>query len=243
MLHDIKNKIHSHPGLELHDGAEVNIWAYCSIMHISSTVMEGILIVILSIALIGKSLQMDLCRVYNLHALHPELKVQFTFEWKGQNLAISFSGTYAAITTVCEIHICFATQGHVCILNTALYLVKKIEWFVYTLFIKVCELIDKHCLVNSCTRHANLANYMDGYIWSVTHLATECIQIHCLEETHTETIIPPLMSIYVVNGCEGYNNNIYIPAKTDLTSEIDNSVRYEFFGSNALYQNMARYGK
>ena len=40
--------------------------------------MEGFLIVILSIPLVDKSLQMDPYRVYNPPALNPELKVQFS---------------------------------------------------------------------------------------------------------------------------------------------------------------------
>ena len=53
----------------------------------------------------------------------------------------------------------------------------------------------------------------------------------------------PLTLIYIGNGCEGYSTNTYIPSKYDLTSELDTSIRHEFFvGFNALYYNMASYG-
>ena len=41
----------------------------------------------------------------------------------------------------------------------------------------------------------------------------------------------------------GYSTIIYIPSKTDLTSEIDISRRHYFFvGFNVIYQNITWYG-
>ena len=78
-------------------------------------------------------------------------------------------------------------------------------------------------------------------MWAVSSLATECIQVYCLEETHLENIIPPLTIVHIGNGfCEGYSTNICMPSKADLISEIDTPIRCEFFiGFNAIYQNMA----
>ena len=85
--------------------------------------------------------------------------------------------------------------------------------------------------------------YLDGYIWAVSSLASDMIQIYCLEETNMEPIGPPLTLIYIGNGCESYSTNIYIPSKIDLTSEIDTSSRHGFFiGFNVIYQNMTQYG-
>ena len=128
-----------------------------------------------------------------------------------------------------------------CLLNTALYPVEKIKWCVYVLFIKDRELINTHCLVDSHTWHANLA--LDCYIWPVSSLATQCIQIHCLKETHLETTVPPLTLISIGNGCKDYSTNIYIPSKSDLTSELDTSMRCGLFVAlNPMYHNMAFHG-
>ena len=49
--------------------------------------------------------------------------------------------------------------------------------------------------------------------------------------------------MYIGNWGEGYSTNIYIPSITDLTIELDTSVRCKFFISfNAIYQNMADHG-
>ena len=87
---------------------------------------------------------MDLWRKHGLPSLHPELKLKSTFVLEGQYLAISASCIYVAMSTVHEICVCLVAHGHLCVLNTALYPMQKIEWCVYAYFIRVCNMITKH---------------------------------------------------------------------------------------------------
>ena len=44
------------------------------------------------------------------------------------------------------------------------------------------------------------------------------------------------------SGCEAYSNNLYIPAKSELTSRDDTVVRHNYFQQfNAKYQNLTKY--
>ena len=144
---------------------------------------------------------MDLYNVHNLPALHPDLKVQFSYVLEGEYLSTLMSLMYMAMPTPHEIHICLTLQGHLCALNTVLYPVTKIEWCVYALFIKNHDLVREHCLVDSHIQHANPTLNLDGYIWTVSCLASDRIQVCWLEEIHLEPIMPPLTLIYIGNGC------------------------------------------
>ena len=62
---------------------------------------------------------------------------------------------------------------------------------MYDLFNKGHVLIKTHCLVDSHTLHGKLAINLDGYIWAVSSLATEHIQICCLKESHIELLYLP----------------------------------------------------
>ena len=75
---------------------------------------------------------------------------------------MSLIGNYVAIPTVQKNRIWLVTHGHLYILNTALHPVEKIEWCVCDLLIKDCDMIKGHCLVDSCTWHANIAINLDG---------------------------------------------------------------------------------
>ena len=58
-------------------------------MKIIPIVMDDFLLIILTIPLKDRSLGMNLYKVYNLPALHPELKVEFTYELEGEYLDIT----------------------------------------------------------------------------------------------------------------------------------------------------------
>ena len=66
----------------------------------------------------------------------------------------------------------------------------------------------------------NLAYNLDGYLWAVSTLAAEKLQIRCVMEIHVITIKPPLQIVDIGNGCEAYSASIYIPAKSEITATL-----------------------
>ena len=118
-------------------------------------------------------------------------------------------------------------------LNQVLYLVGTLELCIYALYISEQEWTNKHCFVDSMILYANFTVSLDGYLWDVSSLVTEKIQIQCCTNTHIELITPLLTIIYVGNGYEGYSSNILMPAKSELTSTIDTTVQKDY--SFALY--------
>ena len=83
---------------------------------------------------------------------------------------------------------------------------------------------------------------MDGYLWAISALATEKLQIRCVMETHIVTIKPPLQIVDVGNGCEAYSASIYIPAKSELMTTIQSITRSQFFlDYNFNYTNVSKF--
>ena len=102
--------------------------------------------------------------------------------------------------------------------------------------------VRQYCTINTQKRDANRAQSLDGYLWAVSSLKKEKMQVRCLLDTHVVDIKPPLTIIYVGNGCEAYSNNLYILAKSELTSRDDTVVRHNYFQQfNAKYQNLTKY--
>ena len=138
------------PRLQLPEDPNVNIWNYYPIMKVAPVVMDDFLRIILTIPLTDQSLEMNLYKIYNLPALHPELKVEFTYELEGEYLAITKNKLY--------------------------------------------------------------------------------------------DIKPPLTIVYVGDGCEAYSNNLFIPAKSELTSTNNSLVRHNYLQKfNEEYQDITRY--
>ena len=242
VLAHIKDDMKRNPRLQLPEDPNVNIWNYYPIMKITPVVMDDFLLILLTIPLTDQSLEMNLYKVYNLPALHPELKVEFTYELEGEYLAITKNKLYAALPTAREIRICKGTGGYLCLMNQALYPIDRLEWCVYALFTDDKEKKREYCSINTHKRDANKAQSLEGYLWAVTAFKPEKMQIRCLTDIHVIDIKPPLTIIYVGNGCEAYSNNLFIPAKSELTSTDSSMVRHNYFQQfNEQYQNITRY--
>ena len=127
-------------------------------------------------------------------------------------------------------------------MNQALYPVDKIEWCVYALYKQDTERIGTYCTIITTFRHANMAQSLDGYLWAVSSLKEGKMRIRCLEDSHLEDIKPPLMIVHIGNGCEGYSSNLFIPAKSELTSEDETLTRHVFFLDFINeYQDLTKY--
>ena len=199
-LAQVKEDMKRNPRLQLPEDPNINMWNYYSIMKVTPIVMDDFLLILLTIPLTDQSLEMDLYKIYNLPALHPKLKVEFTYQLEGEYLAITKDKLYAALPTTGEIRICKGT-GYLCLMNQALYPVEKIEWCVYALFTQNEDKKRAHCTINTQKRDANKAQSLEGYLWAITTLKKEKMQIRCLTDTHVIDVKPPLTIIHVGNGC------------------------------------------
>ena len=74
-----------------------------------------------------------------------------------------------------------------------------------------------------------MAYSLDGYLWAISALVTEKLQIRCVMETHVIMITPPLQRVDIGNGCEAYSASIYIPAKSELTTTLQSITQSQFF--------------
>ena len=124
----------------------------------------------------------------------------------------------------------------------ALYPVEHTNWCIYTLFINDEKQIEKNCFLKTINRTTNLAYSLDGYLWAISALAAEKLQIRCVMETHVITIKPPLQIVGISNGCEAYSVSIYIPAKSELTTTLQSITQSQFFlDHNFNYTNVSNF--
>ena len=174
--------------------------------------------VILMIPLIDMSLDVNLYKVHNLPMLHPQFQIQVEYELEGAYFATHMHGMYATIPKETDIKLCMMSQDHLCMFEEPLYPVDKIDWCLYALFINDLTKIESNCKFTTTIMHTNLAHNLDGYLWAISSLATEKLQIQCLHQTSVVTIEPPLHIIDIGNGCEDFSSTLYIPTKSKLTT-------------------------
>ena len=172
--------------------------------------------------------------------LHPILQMHVQYEIEGPHLATLMYSMYITLPTDIDVRLCLMTKGHLCMFNQALYPVDNTNWCIYALFIKDINKIKRNCILKPLKRTTNLAYSLDGYLWAISALASEKLQIRCVMETHVITIHPPLQIVDV--GCEAYSTNIYIPAKSELTATMQSLTRSQFFlDYNFQYTNVSNF--
>ena len=126
--------------------------------------------------------------------------------------------------------------------NQALYPVEHTNWCIYALFINDKEQIEKNCLLKTINCTTNLAYSLDRYLWAISALAAEKLQVRCVMETCVITIKPPIQIVDIGNRCEAYSASIYIPAKSELTTTLQSITQSQFFlDYNFNYTNVSNF--
>ena len=242
ILHKIEEEIKSNARLKLCEDPETNIWSYYGTVKLTPIVLQDYLMLILTVPLVDQSLHMNLYKVHNLPMLHPTLNVHAQYELEGPYLATMMDGMFISLPTALDIKLCLVTNGHLCMFDQALYLVDNTKWCIYALFINDMHRIKKNCVLKMLDQTTNLAYSLDGYLWAISALASEKLQVRCVMETHVITIHPPLQIVDIGDGCKAYSASIYIPAKSELTATMQSITRSQFFlDYNFNYTNVSNF--
>ena len=242
ILHKIEEEIKSNARLKLCEDPETNIWSYYGTLKLTPIVLQDYLMLILTVPSVDQSLHMNLYKVHNLPMLHPTLNVHAQYELEGPYLATMMDGMFISLPTALDIKLCLMTNGHLCMFDQALYLVDNSEWCIYALFINDMNKIKKNCALKTLDQTNNLAYSLDGYLWAISALASEKLQIRCVMETHVIKIHPPLQIVDIGNGCKAYSASIYILAKSELTATMQSITRSQFFlDYNFNYTNVSNF--
>ena len=136
---------------------------------------------------------------------------------------------YVTLPTEQSVRVCLQTELAICILQQALYPVKHITWCVYALFIDDEERIKRDCTYSVTKVSGNKAISLGGYLWAVSSIKQEQLQVRCLEETHVIEIEPPLQIVYIGNGCKGYSPSMFLPAKNEMAIHAQVESHKEYF--------------
>ena len=151
-------------------------------------------------------------------------------------------GMFIALPTALDVRLCLKMNGHLCMFNQALYPVECMNWCIYALFGNDKDQIKRNCFLRTTNLTINLAYSLDGFLWAISALATEKLQIRCVMETHVITIKPPLQIVDIGNGCKAYVASIYILAKSELTATLQSITRSQFFLDYKFkYTNMSNF--
>ena len=185
LLLKIENRMRTNPRLRLpYDPRAGGIWKYYSVIKITPIVMDKMLVILMTIPVLDKTLELNIYQVHNLPAIPPGQEVAALYQLESKYFAIGKHGMYVTLPIEQSVRVCLQTELAICILEQALYPVKHITWCVYALFIDDEERIKRDCKYSVTKVSGNRAISLGGYLWAVSSIKQEQLQVRCLEETH-----------------------------------------------------------
>ena len=230
LLLKIEDCMHANPRLRLpYDPRAGEIWKYYSVIKVTPIVMDKMLVILMTIPVLDKTLKLNIYQVHNLPAIPPGQEVESLYQLENKYFAIGRHGLYVTLPMEQSVRICLQTELAICILEQALYPVEHVTWCVYALFIDDEHRIKRDCKYTVSRVSGNRAISLGGYLWAVSSIKQEQLQVRCLEETHMIEIQPPLQIVYLGNGCEGYSPSMFLPAKNEMTTHAQIESRREYF--------------
>ena len=198
LLLKIENCMRTNPRLRLpYDPRAGGIWKYYSVIKITPIVMDKMLVILMTIPVLDKTLELNIYQVHNLPAIPPGQEVAALYQLESKYFAIGKHGMYVTLPPEQSVRVCLQTELAICILEQALYPIKHITWCVYALFIDDEERIKRDCKYSVTKVSGNRAISLGGYLWAVSSIKQEQLQVRCLEETHVIEIEPPLQIVYL----------------------------------------------
>ena len=230
LLLKIEDRMRANPRLRLpYDPRAGGIWKYYSVIKVIPIIIDKMLVILMTIPVLDKTLELNIYHLHNLPAIPPGQEVESLYQLENKYFAIGRHGQYITLPTEQSVRICLQTELAICILEQALYPVEHITWCVYALFIDDEHRIKRDCKYTVSRVSGNRAISLGGYLWAVSSIKQEQLQVRCLEETHMIEIQPPLQIVYLGNGCEGYSPTMFLPAKNEMTTHAQIESRREYF--------------
>ena len=238
LLRKVRAKMKPNPRLRLpYDPDTEDIWKYYKVIKITPIVIDKLLVILLTIPIIDSTLELNIYRAHNLPAIPPGHKIATKYLLEGDYFAIGKHGVYAALPNEQSIQVCLESDLAICLMGQALYPTMHITWCIYALFVEDEARVQGDCKYEVKPFLDNRAQSLGGYMWAISSIEQEQLQIRCLEETQVIQIRPPLQVVYIGNGCEGYSPSMYIPAKSELSGMEEIESRKEYFLKfNYVYQ-------
>ena len=225
-----EDHMHANPRLRLpYEPRAGGILKYYSVIKVIPIVIDKMLVILMTTPVLDKTLELNIYQVHNLPAIPLGQEVESLYQLENKYFAIGRHGQYVTLPTEQSVRTFLQTELAICILEQALYPVEHITGCVYALFIDDEHRIKRDCKYTVSRVSGNMAISLGGYLWAVSSIKQEQLQVRCLEETHMIEIQPPLQIVYLGNGCEGYSPSMLLPAKNEMTTHAQIESRREYF--------------
>lgn len=211
--------------LSLPQDPQDDVWSYYKFLRIIPTVVYGSLIVTLEIPLADVSTHLNLYRAREFPLIHPQLKMQFTYDVEPEFIALDDQEEYYMLPPPSEVMACQASQGNWCRFSSPMRATKHSSECIVSLITHNHDDVERNCRVKIRQKAENTALELYPHVWIISLMEPTPIVTGCLDNQDHQIAKPPY-TIYTLHpSCMAHiGNNLYLPPSTQLSS----SHNYDF---------------
>lgn len=196
-----------------------DIWAYYGFLRIIPTIVYGSLIVTLEVPLSDVSTHLNLYRAREFPLMHPELRLQFTYDLENEYIALDKGERYYMLPPLSEVMSCQATQGNWCRFSTPMKTTRRTSDCVAALLMKDEEAMGRTCRMKVRQHAENTAIALRPQIWLISLVEETSIVTSCLKDQSQILAKPPYIVFTLAPSCMAHiGDTLYLPPSTQLYS-------------------------
>ena len=107
LLIKIEDRMHTNPQLRLpYDPQTGEIWKYYSVIKVIPIVMDKMLVILMTIPVLDKTLELNIYQVHNLPAIPPGQELEAIYQLESEYFAIGKHGMYVTLPTEQSVRTC-----------------------------------------------------------------------------------------------------------------------------------------
>ena len=131
LLLKIEDRMRANPRLRLpYDPRAGEVRKYYGVIKVIPIVMDKMFVILMTIPVLNKTLELNIYQVHNLPAIPPGQEIESLYQLENKYFAIGRHGLYVTLPTEQSVRICLQTELAICILEQALYPVEHITWCI-----------------------------------------------------------------------------------------------------------------
>ena len=122
LLLKIEDHMRTNPWLRLpYEPRKGEIWKYYSVIRVIPIVVDKMLVILMTIPVLDKTLELIIYQVHNLPAIPPGQEVEAVYQLESKYFAIGKHGMYVTLPSKQSVRTCLQTELAICILEQALF--------------------------------------------------------------------------------------------------------------------------
>ena len=237
-LIQMEQELSKYPNLRMPISFRDDVWPAYPLFRVTPILTGDFLLLVSEMPLVSTDLKMDLYRVHNLPAVHPEYNIYVKYDLESSYFAVSHNGQFVSVPDEATVAQCEMNGHSVCHYKAPLYPKDRCQLCLCALYDDILEdqteRIQQSCKAGASNFSRHSAIYLEDNFWAIASNKPFKLFVTCPGKTYYKPIQPPLDFVNLTGGCMGTSSEVFLPSLTQVTTVMDSLPRTSLLDQYAV---------